>query len=213
MIVSCTLLSITPDEIAYSTAGYTGAVGAVGQTGARGEVGATGAQGSTLYGPTGDAGRTGQTGAQGVSGNEGAQGRTTAGVAGSTGFTGATGAQGTTGAKGDRGVAGIVSQWTSYQDFNFAYDDARIQNADAAKSANIAAYMRANPSLQLGIDGTMDPRGSDQRDWALADRRVNAVRTSLIDAGVAPHRIKTGAFGDTTTRRDRRVEVLFATAN
>jgi outer membrane protein OmpA-like peptidoglycan-associated protein len=148
-----------------------------------------------------------------MSGSEGAQGHTTGGIAGSTGFAGATGAQGSTGAKGDRGVAGIVERWTSYQDFNFAYDDARIQNADAGKIASIAAYMQANPSLQLGIDGSMDSRGSDQRNAALADRRVNAVRSSLIDAGVPAHRIKTGAFGDPQTRRDRRVEVLFTTAN
>jgi outer membrane protein OmpA-like peptidoglycan-associated protein len=196
-----------------STAGYAGAQGATGATGAQGATGATGAQGSTTYGPSGATGATGGTGAQGVSGSEGAQGRTTAGVAGSTGFTGATGAQGNTGSQGDRGVAGIVGSWTSYRDYTFAYNDARVQDSDAAKSANIAAYMKANPSLQLGLDGTIDPRGADPKDQALSDRRVEAVRASLIDAGVPAYKIKVGAYGDSKTRRDRRVEVLFATAN
>jgi hypothetical protein len=35
----------------------------------------------------------------------------------------------------------------------------------------------------------------------------------LINAGVPSYKIKIGAFGDSQTRRDRRVEVLFATAN
>jgi outer membrane protein OmpA-like peptidoglycan-associated protein len=128
-------------------------------------------------------------------------------------LTGATGAQGTNGAQGQTGVAGIVGQWTSYRNFNFANNDAQIQDSDAGKIATIAAYIRANPSLQLGIDGSMNPNGSDPRDQALADRRVEAVRSSLIQAGVDPRQIKTGAFGDPMTRRDRRVEVLFATAN
>ncbi|MES1194483.1 MAG: OmpA family protein, partial [Opitutus sp.] len=179
---------------------------------AQGATGATSAQGSTLYGPTGARGATGVTGAQGVSGNEGATGVTTAGVAGSAGFTGATGAQGNTGSQGDRGVAGVVGQWTSYRDFNFAYNDSRISKSDDMKVASIAAYMRDNPSLSLALDGTMDPHGSDPRDQALNDRRVDAVRSALIEAGVPSYRIKTGAYGDPLTRRDRRVEVLFATS-
>ena len=43
--------------------------------------------------------------------------------------------------------------------------------------------------------------------------RVESVRVSLIEAGVPAYKIKTGAFGDAQARRDRRVEVLFATAN
>jgi outer membrane protein OmpA-like peptidoglycan-associated protein len=107
----------------------------------------------------------------------------------------------------------MVGQWTSYRDFTFGYNDARIQDSDSAKSAEIAAYMKANPSLQLGLDGSMDPRGSDPKDQTLSDRRVEAVRAALIEAGVPAYKIKIGAFGDSQTRRDRRVEVLFATAN
>jgi len=188
-------------------------VGPRGPDGATGATGATGAQGATTYGPTGAAGRTGGTGAQGVTGDEGSKGRTTAGVAGATGFTGSTGAQGDTGSKGDKGVAGIVGQWTSYRDYSFNYNDARVASADSVKTAGIAAYMRDNPSLSLGLDGSMDPNGADPKDQDLRDRRVEAVRSNLVEAGVPAHRIKVGSFGDPSTRRDRRVEVLFATSN
>ena len=200
-------------EIRRGAAGRAGAQGATGATGAQGATGATGAQGSTLYGPRGARGNTGDTGAQGVSGDTGSQGRTTAGIAGSTGNTGATGAQGTTGVQGDKGVAGIVGSWTSYRDYVFAYNDAQVQSSDANKSAAIAAYLNDNPSLQIGLDGSIDPRGADPKDRDLAERRVEAVRVTLLNAGVPAHKIKTGAFGDPTTRRDRRVEVLFTTAN
>ena len=59
----------------------------------------------------------------------------------------------------------------------------------------------------------MDPNGSDPRSQDLADRRVEAVRVALIKAGVPAYKIRIGPFGDSSTRRDRRVEVLFATAN
>ena len=123
------------------------------------------------------------------------------------------GAAGSTGSQGDKGVAGIVGQWTSYRDYTFSYNDARVASADSVKTAGIAAYMRDNPSLQLGLDGTMDANGADPKDQDLRDRRVEAVRSHLVDAGVSSSRIKIGAFGDPATRRDRRVEVLFSTAN
>ena len=111
------------------------------------------------------------------------------------------------------GVAGIVGQWTSYRNYMFAANASSIRNVDMVKSADIAAYLKANPSLQLGLDGSMDPAGTDPKDQGLADRRIEAVRNSLIEAGVPAYKIKSGAFGDPATRHDRRVEVLFATAN
>jgi outer membrane protein OmpA-like peptidoglycan-associated protein len=111
------------------------------------------------------------------------------------------------------GVAGIVGQWTSYRSFTFGPNDSHIRNSDMAKCADIAAYLKANPSLQLGLDGSMAPMGTDPKDQSLADRRIEAVRNSLIEAGVPAYKIKSGVFGDPATRRDRRVEVLFATAN
>jgi outer membrane protein OmpA-like peptidoglycan-associated protein len=135
------------------------------------------------------------------------------GIAGANGATGATGAQGAVGAQGIAGVTGVVGTWTSYRNYNFAFNDSQIQDVDAAKSVDIAAYMQANPSLEIGIDGSMDPHGSDPKDQALDNRRVEAVRVSLIQAGVPANRIKIGAFGDAQNRQDRRVEVLFASTN
>ena len=82
-----------------------------------------------------------------------------------------------------------------------------------SKVSEIATYMNQNPSLQVGIDGSMDPRGTDPRNQDLSDRRVEAVRSALIQAGVPAHKIQTGAFGDTQLTRDRRVEVLISTSN
>lgn len=186
--------------------GFAGPTGAAGPAGPQGATGQTGAQGSTLVGPTGPAGRVGPTGVQGATGDIGATGKTIAGVAGPTGPTGPAGVQGATGATGAAGVVGIVPCWVAYRTFWFDAGKSDTRASDATVVTEIAAYMKANPSLQIGIDGYMDPKAQD-----LSTHRVNAVRDALIQAGVPTEKIKIGAFGDAKNRQDRRVEVLIDT--
>jgi outer membrane protein OmpA-like peptidoglycan-associated protein len=129
-----------------------------------------------------------------------------AGLMGATGQMGATGAQGAvgpTGAQGSGGPASSVSSWTPFKDFYFDGNRTDIQAADAAKANEIANYLRQNPGQQVGIDGEYTPN-----DTALGDRRVSAVRSALINAGIPPSRIETGAFGGAQMPRNRRVAVL-----
>ncbi len=103
-----------------------------------------------------------------------------------------------------------LERWTTYRDFWFDTDRAVVHDADSGKVAEIASYMKRNPSLQLGIDST-NTNGADLRSLDLAGRRGNAVRDALIAAGVPASSIKSGAFGDANSRRDGRVEVLVRT--
>jgi len=105
-----------------------------------------------------------------------------------------------------------VSCWTSYREFWFPTDSAVIQDSEKSKLTEIAAYMNRNPSLNIGIDGSLVSGGSDVHNRTLADNRVRAIRDGLVAAGVPSHKISVGAYGDSTLRRDRRVEVLFASA-
>jgi len=136
-----------------------------------------------------------------------------AGVTGPAGRSGPAGVEGALGSTGAQGPVGVVDRWTSFREFMFDYNGADVRASDQSKVSEIAAYVNKNPSLQVGIDGSMDPRGSDPRDQKLSDRRVGAVRDALIQAGVPANKIETGAFGDTRLVRDRRVEVLIKTAN
>ena len=194
-----------------SADGFAGPQGATGLTGASGAVGKTGVIGPTLVGPAGPAGRPGATGPQGELGSTGARGATTAGVAGPMGVVGATGPRGPVGPTGPQGPTGVVELWTSYRDFWFDRGQAVVHPADQAQVAAIAAYMNANPSLILGIDGSTNPRATRQQDRDLRDRRVSAVRSSLLAAGVPAARMSDGMFGDVNLRRDGRVELLVKT--
>jgi outer membrane protein OmpA-like peptidoglycan-associated protein len=175
--------------------------------------GSTGAQGSTTTGVVGAVGRAGDAGPQGPVGSTGTQGGTQAGVAGAVGLPGEPGPQGPVGATGATGPAGVVSLWTLYRDFRFEYNRSDLQASEAKKVSEIARYMKANPSLKIGLDGSMDPRGLDPRNQGLSDRRVSAIRDALIKAGVPASKIQLGAFGDKQLARDRRVAVLLCTAN
>lgn len=191
-----------------SADGYAGPTGAAGPAGPRGATGDTGAQGATLVGPTGPAGRLGATGVTGITGATGSTGSTTPGVAGSTGPTGAAGVQGATGSTGATGVVGIVPCWVTYRVFWFDAGRSDIRAVDASMVTDIAAYLKKNPSLHVGLDGGADPGNPN-----LGTRRLEALRDALIQAGVPADRIKFGAFGEAKNRQDRRVEVLIETVN
>jgi outer membrane protein OmpA-like peptidoglycan-associated protein len=107
----------------------------------------------------------------------------------------------------------VVSFWTLYRDFRFDYNRSDLQPSEVKKVSEIARYVKANPSLKVGLDGSMDPRGTDPRNQILCDRRVTTIREALIKAGVPASSIQTGAFEDTRLARDRRVAVLLCTAN
>jgi peptidoglycan-associated lipoprotein len=153
---------------------------------------------------------------RGPAGSAGAQG--SAGAAGAQGPAGAAGAQGSIGSAGAQGPAGAVVQWESFRDFLFDFDKSDVRDSESGKAPEIAAYMKANPSIQVGIDGYADPRGTNQYNLALSQRRVEAVRDALVQAGVPADKIQTGFFGEARLKcsesteacwqRDRRVEVF-----
>ena len=162
-------------------------------------------------GPTGPRGVSGTAGGRGETGGTGARGSTTEGVVGSAGEAGPAGPAGMAGEAGPQGPTGAVRQWASYRDFDFPVGQSMVAANDSDKIAEISAYMRANPSLQLGLDGSTNPRATTRSDLDLRDRRVQAVEDALVRSGVARDRISRGEFGALDSRRDHRVELLIRT--
>jgi len=89
-----------------------------------------------------------------------------------------------------------------------------------SKSTDIAAHVKQNAPMNVGIGGYADARVTDQHNQGLSERRVNAIRDALVKA-VASDKIQTSAFGeqepqcsestDACWQRDRRVDVGFRT--
>ena len=148
------------------------------------------------------------------------------GDTGPPGPTGMTGAQGTTGLPGSQGQPGTTAGpaasetgWISLRDIMFDHDTADIRPTEMNKISEVAAYLKQNPSLRLGIDGSTDLlTGANRYNVDLSKRRTANVRDALIEIGVSDERIETGRFGakragcnestELCSKREGRVEVM-----
>ena len=155
----------------------------------------------------------GPAGPQGVAGPSGS-----AGPDGIQGPPGVVGAQGPAGPAGPLGAKGADFVWTAFSDVLFDFDRADIRADEARKVAELASVLKSNPGYKVELEAFTDPRGPDKYNLALSRRRVEAVRSALIAAGVSPEAIRTGAYGEMTLRctqatqecwqNNRRVEVM-----
>jgi peptidoglycan-associated lipoprotein len=59
-----------------------------------------------------------------------------------------------------------------------------------------AAFLKANPDLQVRIEGHCDERGSDEYNLALGERRALAAMNYLESLGVAKARLSTISYGE-----------------
>jgi outer membrane protein OmpA-like peptidoglycan-associated protein len=79
----------------------------------------------------------------------------------------------------------------------------------------VAEWMRANPSVEIRLEGHTDKIGDAEKNLILSRDRVNAVREYLIRKGVSSARIATKGYGDTRLvckpspcEKNRRVEMV-----
>jgi len=81
------------------------------------------------------------------------------------------------------------------QDAFFDYDSYELRADAQAATIKAAAYLVARPDIRIVIGGYCDDRGSAEFNLALGENRANAARVALINAGVAPARIRVVSFG------------------
>jgi peptidoglycan-associated lipoprotein len=81
------------------------------------------------------------------------------------------------------------------KDIFFDYDsyDLRPDGQNAASAA--ASFLVSHPEIRVLIGGYADERGSAEYNLALGENRANAAKTALINAGVAPTRIRVVSYG------------------
>ena len=63
-----------------------------------------------------------------------------------------------------------------------------------SKITDIAAHVKQNAPMNVGIGGYANARGTGQHNQGLSERRVNAIRDALVKAGVASDKIQTRRF-------------------
>ena len=85
---------------------------------------------------------------------------------------------------------------------HFASASAKLDSTAMAVIDAQAKILAATPALKAHLAGHADPRGSEEYNLALSDRRVEAVRKALVNAGVADARIKAHAYGEDRPQGD-----------
>ena len=60
---------------------------------------------------------------------------------------------------------------------------------------NLAAYLKANPTLKIEVQGHTDSQGDAQKNLILSEQRAMAVYQFLLEEGIAANRISYKGFG------------------
>lgn len=85
------------------------------------------------------------------------------------------------------------------QKIHFRGGSDRLEPFELERLTALAAFLEAVPGLKLALAGYADPRGGEQANLALSERRVAVVRGALERAGVDGSRIEASAFGERRT--------------
>ena len=77
----------------------------------------------------------------------------------------------------------------------FAYDSFALNSNAQDTLSKQAAWLKANGSVTIAIEGHADERGTREYNLALGDRRANAAKDFLMSQGISANRITTISFG------------------
>lgn len=79
----------------------------------------------------------------------------------------------------------------------FDYDESELRTDQmTALNENARRLREFRPEDNVTIEGHCDERGTVEYNLALGERRANAVKTFLIDGGVAETRLETISYGE-----------------
>jgi len=77
----------------------------------------------------------------------------------------------------------------------FDYDSSALSDDGKATLAAQAAFLKANPSVRITVEGHCDERGTREYTLALGERRASAARDYLVAQGIDNARIKIISYG------------------
>lgn len=80
-------------------------------------------------------------------------------------------------------------------DVYFAFDESALSDDSRAKLSRNADLLKAQPRLNMTIEGHCDERGTNEYNLALGERRASAVKSYLGSLGVGTDRMRTLSYG------------------
>ena len=99
-------------------------------------------------------------------------------------------------ANGDNGPWGSDAAFhQNVPDIFFDYDSFDLR-PDAQTAVSTAAhYLSTHPAIKIVIGVYCDDRGSSEYNITLGEDRANSAKTALVEAGIAPNRIRVISYG------------------
>jgi peptidoglycan-associated lipoprotein len=92
----------------------------------------------------------------------------------------------------------------------FGFDRSDLNDSARTTLDAKVPVLQANPSVRLRIAGNADPRGSDEYNLALGQRRANSARRYLVQRGVPVRRLETVSYGEERRNCTEETEDCYA---
>ena len=77
----------------------------------------------------------------------------------------------------------------------FGYDSSILSSAERAKLDGNADFLKANPSVEIQVEGHCDERGGVQYNLALGEKRAASIKQYLLTMGVKSSQVSIISFG------------------
>jgi peptidoglycan-associated lipoprotein len=88
------------------------------------------------------------------------------------------------------------------QTVHFPFDASTLDSEGKSVLNANADILKSHPNLKIQVEGHCDARGGVQYNIALGEKRAEAVKNFLADAGISSDRVTTISFGKEKPRYD-----------
>lgn len=78
----------------------------------------------------------------------------------------------------------------------FEFDSSKITGEQVQRIETNADFLKKNPALKIRIEGNCDPRGTQEYNLALGERRAQNAKSYLVNLGVNVDQLTTVSFGE-----------------
>jgi len=78
----------------------------------------------------------------------------------------------------------------------FEFDSSKIAGEQVQRIETNADFIKKNPALKIRIEGNCDPRGTQEYNLALGERRAQNAKSYLVNLGVDVDQLTTVSFGE-----------------
>ncbi|CCK79517.1 peptidoglycan-associated lipoprotein Pal [Desulfobacula toluolica] len=82
------------------------------------------------------------------------------------------------------------------QNIHFEYDSSQLSPMAKTVLKEKAAWLKANYSVSVTIEGHCDDRGTTEYNLSLGERRAAAAKAYLVNLGVSASRLNTVSYGE-----------------